>query len=147
MTDAIDAHSATLTHAFADVLQAEDDIRAAKVELDETTGRLKRQIAIGEIALAEAWRVIAELMKETGELEVELPGANTNYLIRWGTSRESVKAEPDALPDEFVKVERKPKLKEIGDHLRKLRDRGSPFPNWARFESSTPQLTWKAVKK
>jgi hypothetical protein len=70
-----------------------------------------------------------------------------DFKIGWTTPRETVKAEPDATPDQFCKIERKPKLKEIAEHLKHLRQANLPLPNWASFERGASKLAWKAVKK
>jgi hypothetical protein len=86
-------------------------------------------------------------MAETGKVEVLLPGAVTDFKIGWSTPRETVRVEPDAVPDEFCKIERKPRLKEIGEYLKGLRDAGEPFPNWGGFQTGASKPAWKAVKK
>jgi hypothetical protein len=87
-------------------------------------------------------------MSETGEVEVMLPDENHDYKIAWSTPPEVVDV-PDAaaVPDEFVKVERVPKKKEILDHLKSLRESGSAPPNWATIERNPGKLTYRLVKK
>ena len=142
-------HEAALLAAFAAVLKAEHFVAEAKGDLAEKTARMKAGIAEGETELAAAWATIAALMAETGETEVTLPGAATDYRIGWSTPRESVVIEDaNAVPDEWVEVERKPKKKEIGEHLRRLRDhQNMPMPNWGRLEAGEKRLQWSAVKR
>lgn len=134
-----------LKAAFLRVLAAEDAISALRTELDEHTARLKVEISNQEMLLSDAWKAVAAQMAETGEYEVLVPGAVTDFRIRWSTPRESVKVvDPAAVPDALCKLERKPRLKEIGDYLRQ---HDGPLPNWASLETSEPKLEWKAVKK
>lgn len=142
-------HQAALLTAFAAVLKAEHYVAEVKAELAEKTARMKADIAEGEGELAAAWAAIAALMAETGEVEVTLPGAATDYRIGWSTPRESVVVEdPAAVPDEWVEVERKPKKAEIAKHLKLLRDhQNMPFPNWGKLEAGERSLQWKAVKR
>ena len=139
-------HQQALLTSFAKVLQAEDKISTGKAKLAEVTTNLKAAIAEGELALRDAWKEIEQLLSETGEYEVLLPGTVTDYKISRSRASERIVADPDATPDEFCKIERKPKLKEIGDHLKTLRDAGQPIPNWASIERGEPKLGWKAVK-
>ncbi len=139
-------HQQSLLAAFAKVLCAEERISTGKAKLAEVTTTLKGDIAEGELALQDAWKEIEQLLGETGEYEVLLPGTVTDYKIGWSRASERISADPDATPDEFCKIERKPKLKEIGDHLKALRDTGQALPNWASFERGEPKLGWKAVK-
>jgi hypothetical protein len=141
-----DDHTAAMMAAFAKVLAAEEAIRVAKVEQSEAMTLLGLKVATSETALAEAWKSIEQLMNESGEFEVLLPGTATDYRIGYSTPRLSAKVEsPDAVPDEFVKIERKPKLKEIGDYLKGLP--AESLPNWARLEAGERKLGWKSIKK
>lgn len=148
MNDAIESHESAMMTAFVRVLRAEDRIRLAKSELDDATSRLKLEINQGEHDLAVAWEGMQALMAETGEVETTLPGAANDYRIHWTSPRESVKVEDaDAVPDEWCKIERKPKLAEIGKMLKGLAATGGQFPNWATLERGEAKLAWKAVKK
>lgn len=147
MSQEIDQHQTALLAAFARVLKAEQAASKAKTELDEHTTRLKGQISDAHAEEVRAWSDIQALIAQTGEVEVVLPGAANDYRIHWSTPRESVQADVDAAPEEWVKVERKLKLKEIAEHLKQLRADGQPMPNWARFEKGQSSLCWKAVKK
>jgi len=141
--DDIEKHEEAMLCAFARVRMAEDSIAGIKSEL----ARLKDDQGLHERELESAWQAMAQLMADTGEVEVILPDTSIDYKIAYSTPRETVKADPDATPDEFCKIERKPKLVEIGKHLNQLRDSGQPLPNWAQFEAGANKLTWKAIKK
>ncbi|OWK34647.1 hypothetical protein [Fimbriiglobus ruber] len=145
--DAIQEHHQKLLAAFGSVLAAEEKISDVKTRLDQVTNLLQAEKTAAETDLASAWEQVEQLMSETGEVEVLLPGAVTDFKIARSNPRETVKVEVEATPDEFCKIERKPRLKEIGEHLKGLRDAGLPFPNWASFQVGTAKLSWKAVKK
>lgn len=138
---------AEMINLFAILLKAEEESANAKAALTEALTPLQFAVNAAEKKVADAWTEIEAAMKETGEYEVVLPGSVTDYKIVWSAPRERVKADPEATPDEFVKIERKPKLKEIGEHLKALRDEGNPLPNWASVESGEAKLQWKAIKK
>jgi hypothetical protein len=144
----IEQHEQQLMAAFARILRAEEEMAAAKTRHQQVEEQHRQELRQLEDEMAAAWADVAGLMKETGEIEVLLPGDVTDYKIGYAATRESVKAEdPAAVPDQFCRFERKPMLKEIGEHLKGLRDAGLPFPNWGRLERSEPKLGWKAVKK
>lgn len=145
--DYIQEHEQKFMQAFAEVLKAEDALAEAGKQLAEATTLLGQKKSQAEHALGLAWDEVRKLLAETGEFEVLLTGLVTDYKVGFSYPPERVKADADAVPDEFCKVERKPKLKEIGDHLKQLRDAGEPLPNWASLERGEPKLTWKAVKK
>lgn len=89
-----------------------------------------------------------EEMISTGEYEVTIPGEFIDYVVYFTTPRESVKVEnPDAVPDQFVKIVRTPKLKEIKEELDRIKNDGEPLPNWAVVQLGEKKLTYKAVKK
>lgn len=136
-------HEQATIDAFAAVLTIEDSMAAIKVEMN----RLNSELELNERGLRAAWQTVADLMAATGEVEMLLPGTGVDYKVGWTTPRESVKVEPEAVPDEFCKLERKPKLREIGEWLREQRDAGVDLPNWGRFELGERRLSWKAVKK
>lgn len=139
----IEEHEQALIDAFARVLRSEEAISGLKSGMD----MLKRDLELQERELAGAWQGVADLMASTGEPEVTLPGAGVDYKIGWTPPRESVKVDADAVPDEFCKIERKPKLKEIAEHLNGLRDSAAALPNWGSFQLGASRLTWKAIKK
>jgi hypothetical protein len=136
-----------MLNAFAAVLRAEQEVSAAKTVLDEAVTPLRQKLTGAETRLTSAWVEVERLMGSTGEFEVLLPGDVTDYKISFSTPRESVDVDADAVPDEFCKIERKPKLKEIGEHLKGLRDSDQPLPNWGRFKLGERKLGWKAIKK
>lgn len=140
-------HQQRLLVAFGAVLRVEDAISDVKRRQVEAETLLQQERNRYESELEKAWFEVERLMTETGEVEVLLPGEATDFKIAWSTPRETVKAEPDATPDEFCRVERKPKLKEIADHLKSLRASGADLPNWASFQLGESKLGWKAVKK
>jgi hypothetical protein len=143
----IEDHHQRLLAAFGAVLRAEDAVSDVKRRQTEAEALLQQERNRAESEMEKAWEEVGRLMAETGEPEVLLPGEATDFKIAWSTPRETVKAEPDATPDEFCKIERRPKLKEIGEHLKQLRKGGIPLPNWATFQLGTSKLGWKAVKK
>jgi hypothetical protein len=145
--DAIAEHEEKMLKAFGAVLAAEDKMTDAKRRLDEATTLIGQEKTAAENELRVAWDAIAALMEETGEPEVVLPGEVTDFKIGWSNPPERVKVEPDAVPEEFCKIERKPKLKDIGDYLKGLREQGAAFPNWASFERGEPKLGWKSIKR
>jgi hypothetical protein len=145
--DSVATHETTLVEAFAEVLKAEDTLREAKTKFQEAAAVLEREVALAEQALKAAWVDVNDLLAETGEFEVTLPGSVTDYKLYFTTPTQRVKVEPEAVPDEFCKIERKPKLKEIGDYLKQLKEVGGSPPNWARFEAGESKLAWKAIKK
>lgn len=131
-----------LKAAFQEVLAQERAAAQAQSELTSITAELKIKIGYAEKAQEAAWAQIAEMMKETGEWQVIIPSEELDYKISYSALRKSVKANADAAPDEYVKIERKPKMKEI----KELLESGQQV-NWASFEESAPKLQWKAIKK
>lgn len=147
MTDQIEAHETDTLRAFARVLKAEERIRQAKTEMESVTNLCKLEISEGEHEMSLAWTEISNLMAETGEVELILPGKASDFVIGWNTPRESVKADPVGTPDEWCKVERKPRLTDIGKHLKQLREAGQALPNWAAFEYGERKLQYRVTKK
>lgn len=147
MTFDINEHQQRLMAAFASVLQAEEAVSEVKQRQTEAETLLQQERNGKETQLEKAWAVVSAILAETGEFEVILAGQVTDYKIGYSTPRETVKAEPEATPDEFCKIERKPKLKEISEHLKALRAEGKDLPNWASFQLGESKLTWKAIKK
>jgi hypothetical protein len=144
----IDAHNLAVLTAFAAVRKAEQVVDVAIAELKEQERLLRPKILESETLLRDAWLKIEHLMVETGEVELILPGEFYDFKIGYGATRDSVKVvDPAAVPDEYVKLERKPLLKEIGEYLRGLRDGSVAMPNWAALERSPPKLGYKVVKK
>lgn len=142
-----DAHTQAMIDAFAEIVRKEQYISAGKTELANVKTQIETDIAQAETELEALWDGFAKLMEESGEFEVVLPGVADDYKIGWSKPRQSVKADAEAAPDEFVRIERKAKLKEIGDHMADLIARGDPLPNWCSFQEGNRKLGWKAVKR
>lgn len=146
--EAHEEHQEKLVKAFAAVISAERQISQIASERDALNAPLNERARQAEVLLAEAWVVIRGLLDESGEVSAVLPGEVTDYEIYRTAARESVKVvDPEAVPEAFCKVERKPKLKEIGDYLRAQARASLPLPNWAALELGESKLAWRAKKK
>lgn len=142
-----DAHTKAMIAAFAEIVKQEQYIAAGKVELANIRTQIETDIAQAETELEALWDGFAKLMEESGEFEVILPGVANDYKIGWSNPRQSVKADAEAAPDAYVRIERKPKLKEIGELMADLVARNEPLPNWCSFQEGNRKLGWKAIKK
>ena len=119
-------------------MEADKAVSDIKKEADAVEQRLKAAQAESDSARDAA----KDYMAETGEYQVDIEGGLADYQIYWTAARESLKVEnPDAVPDEFCKIERKPKLREIADYIK-----DNPV-NWAVMEKGTSKLTYKLKKK
>jgi hypothetical protein len=144
----IEEHEQKCLMAFAEVRRAENALAEAETAQTEAKNRWAMVVGEAETRLTTAWQALDALMKETGELELLLPSEDGGYKVAYDKPRETVKVENvDAVPDEFVKTERKPKLKDIGDHLKDLRAAKVALPNWATLQKGEPKLVWRHVKK
>lgn len=122
------------------------------LEADAAIHKVKERMKAlaGELSLAEAASdacrdAVEAYLAETGEYEVNIEGELQNYQIYYTTPRMSVKADPEATPDEFVTIERKPRLKEIGSFLEGLPE--GETPNWASIQKGESKLTYRIKKK
>jgi hypothetical protein len=146
--EAHEQHQQALIEAFAEIVKAENQKSAVATAAAEAETRYAAELRAVENVLTAAWGKVEKLLVETGEVSVSLPGAVTDYEIYRTTPRESVKVlDPAAVPEAFCKVERKPKLKEIGDYIRGQQRANLPVPNWASLERGESRLAWRAVKK
>lgn len=144
----IDLHQKNLMLTFADILKHEKALTEAEIAAKDSARRHSAIIAQHKTDLDAAWEGMEDLLRETGEIEVVLPGNNTDYRICWQKGRTSISApDPDAVPDEYCKLERKPMLKQIGVLLDSLTGAGQPLPNWASYERGEDKLVWKPVKQ
>lgn len=121
-------------------LLADAKIAKIKTGIDD----LKADLADAEKEAETAKFAVQEEMAGTGEYEVNVPGEYCDYRIYFTAPRSSTKvSSPDAVPDEFCKMERIPKLTEIKEYLATV----DTLPNWVVIEMSTPKLTYKIQKK
>lgn len=143
MAEEASIHQQFVEAAFQVVLEAVDALSAAKSKRDKLLYEVDREVLSASKSVEDAMNNIESLMKESGEYEILLPGENgIDYKINYSTPRQSVKiVDPNAVPDLFCKIERKPKLKEIGDLLK-----AGGSHNWASLEYGEKKLQWKAVK-
>lgn len=111
--------------------------------LKEQLAELQAEIAAQEREAQDASSIMRQEMQENGLLEDLIEGEHINYKIHFTTPKGAVKCpNPDAVPDDFCKIERKPELKKIKEFF----DEGNQV-NWATIEFSEPKLTYKLVKK
>lgn len=123
-------------------IDIDGEIEAEKRRKRELIMQCDRTIATLE---AERDSIIAAFdaeMKANGVLEDIIQGKLHNYKIAYQKQPERVVVEADAVPDEYCKIERKPKLAEIKAMLQ-----DGAQTNWAKLERSEPKLNWKMVKK
>jgi hypothetical protein len=146
--DIISDHHNELVTAFAEVIAGETDERLAKDAIKAVEDRYASQIRQGQNRQRDAWARIAKLMAETGEVEVILPDLAQDYKLAYNTPPEKVDV-PDesAVPDEWCKLERAVKKKELLSYLKGLRDVGDPMPNWATLQRGSASLGYKLIKK
>lgn len=144
MTDtAISIETQFFEAAFQAVLAAENELAEIKTKLDEVSTLLGNAKNGAEKRLADAWLEVEKMMAENGEYESIIVGQEIDYKICYTTPRQSVKiVNAEAVPDEYCKIERKPKLKEIGDLLK-----AGLQTNYATLEYGDKKLQWKAIKK
>jgi prefoldin subunit 5 len=140
-------HDQKLMEAFVEVLHAEERLRAYKTQLSEVEAEVKPMINRTQAEIEKAWQAVQEIMAESGEYEALLPGTGNDYKIAFSKGVEVVVGDAEAAPDEWVKVERSLKKKELLPHLKELRDAGQPLPNWARIERSESKIGYRLVKK
>ena len=131
---------------FAEIIQAEAAITEATNALKEASRPHQSTIAQQNKLLEELWQKMTDHMKSTGQLSMVLPGDVTDYKIAFKAGSERVVvADPEAVPDEFCKVERKPMLTEIKKHIADLPE--GETVNWATVERGPESIGWKAIKK
>jgi hypothetical protein len=153
MSDAA-TYTEALQNAFRALLDAEQRLTEAEGTLKAVTGPLNMEVLQAGNVVEARWIEIRNIMGEAGVVEETLPGAaidgnaHSDFRIAYGTPpRKVIIADPDAVPDEFVKTERKPKLKEIADTLRMREQAKLPALNWAAFERADPKLQWRLIKR
>jgi hypothetical protein len=141
-------HQQALLAAFATLLQAEEDERQAEQAIKAVRDAYAAQLRHSKAAQASTWATIAQLMNETGELEVILPDETHDYKVTWNNPPEVVDVpDPNAVPDEWCRSERTVKKKELLEHLKSLRDHDDPLPNWATIRRNPPTLSYRLLKK
>ena len=107
------------------VIMREWDLKIHKAENDLTDAEIALKAAMGN------------------EESVIVKGGYQNWKISYKKPRGKVKVTNiDAVPDEFVKIEKKPKLKEIAEYLDKV-----GLSNWAEIETSEPKIQIRSIKK
>lgn len=139
-TDPAAEHKTALIRAVGALIRAEQDALAAKSRLAEAKVEKAQADAAEEKARAE----LKALLDETGEVEAVLPyDALHDVKVSRTAPRESVQVtDVEAVPDEWCKIERKPKLLEIKERLKS----GEAF-NWAKLVPGEEGLTYKLVRK
>lgn len=143
MTDKVE-----FVELFSVVLTEEMNLSRLEAELREETNRFKRRIAEANARLEKAWAEMESAMKKAGKESIRLPDSIDDYLVSYSTPAQKVKVlDVGAIPEAYVKIEKTPKLREIGAFLKSCAENKIPLPNWAGFERGEPKLQWRRVKK
>lgn len=119
-------------------LEADKQIAEINIKIAE----LQKEKALYERSTEEASIAISDEMSANGVIEDIIEGELINYKLYFTTPRMTVKVDAAAVPDEFCKIERVPKKKEIKEFL----EAGNQV-NWASLERGASNLSYKAVKK
>lgn len=114
----------------------------AIAEIKSQMAKLSAEKATYERAAEEARIALSDEMAANGVTEDLIEGELVNYKLYFPTPRESVKVDADAVPEEFCKIERVPRLKEIKEHI----DAGNQV-NWASIQLGESKLSYKVIKK
>ncbi len=124
--------------AIKDWVRADEALSNAEIAYKKREAQLSLAVLEARNAADKARKTVEEMLAETGEYEVLVD----NVKVSWSTPRESVKiSDPLAVPDEYCKIERKPKLTEIKKYLE------SNKVNWASMESGEAKLQWRYTKE
>lgn len=118
-------------------MEADNQVYDIKQRIKE----LETQLVLAETQSSDCMIKAKDYMNSEGILEDTINGEKLDYKLSFTKPRGSVKCpDSDAVPDEFCKIERKPKLKEIKEYL----DAGNES-NWASIEYTEPKVTYKVM--
>lgn len=133
-----------LKEAFVNLRAAEDDLTRLEGEKKQADFEMEQFMATAKADVAKWEGECARIMRENGVIEDTIEGVVSNYKLFFGTPRRTVDiVDEDAVPDEFVKVERKPKKAEI---TKAFKDAVS-LPNWLQWKDGESKFQWRPVKK
>jgi hypothetical protein len=125
---------------FKALTDAEEKEAIAKKEMDKATAIYRD--AQNNVKLA--WDDIAAYMQETGETEIILQGAMTDFKIcRTPITTTLDIIDVDAVPEEFVRVKKEPDKTAINKAYKDC----ELLPNWLTQKKGGGNLTWKTIKK
>lgn len=128
-----------MSEYFIRWITADNAIHNLKSKIADIETEIKKY----ESEAADARNAIEQEFAENGVVEDIIHGELIDYKIYFTAGRESVKVEnPDSVPDEFCKIERKPKLREIKEHIE-----SGNLVNWATIETGSGKLTYKAKER
>lgn len=118
-------------------LEADNKISELEAEKKNIEASIKSQKREAESARL----AITAYMRENGLVKDIIEGEYCNYTLTFPKLRGSLKCNPEAVPDEFCDIIRKPKLKEIREYIT-----NNPV-NWASIEFGEEELIYSISKK
>jgi hypothetical protein len=125
---------------FKALTDAEAQEAIAKKELDKATAIYRN--TQNNVNLA--WDDIDAYMQETGEIEIILQGAMTDFKIcRTPITTTLDIIDVEAVPEEFVRIKKEPDKTAINKAYKDC----ELLPNWLTPKHGGGSLTWKTVKK
>lgn len=131
---------------FAKLLVAEKKLSEEKQKADEVINNLKLAVSKAEYEFEAAKAAMQKHMEDNGVVEDLLEGDFNDFKISFTKPKEIVDiTEMEALPDEFVRVKKEPKKKELLDYIKSFPEHKRP--NWATLKFGEKTLTWRSVKK
>ncbi len=129
---------------FEQIKVYEGDIKNIKKQID----LLNIDIAKLDKQASDLWLEIKEAVDATDNKEVVLPGDFGDLKIHYKKGVEKIDiVDVEELPEEFIKVERTAKKRELLAYFKTLRDDNLPFPNYATITQGESVLTYSLIKE
>ena len=131
---------------FAELLKAEQELAEIKAQANNIANEWTVKVQNANYKHEAAKAVMQEYMESNGVTEEVFVGDSVDYKVCFTTPRETVDTpDVDALPDEFARIKKEPKKKELLEHIKSLPEHERP--NWATLKLGEKSLTWRLVKK
>lgn len=139
-----DDYTKELAQAFIQYSEAEQNLAETEKAFKDVEYDFKSRISQQKQAMQNAVTRIEYMMQSVGVVEEVIHGKHCDFKLAFSTPRKSVDViDVDAVPDEFVKVERKPMKAEI---TKAFKD-APQLPNWLQWKEGESKLQIKPIKK
>lgn len=133
-----------LKEAFVKLREAEDELHRLECEKKQADDEMAAFLDRAKSDIERYENICATIMRENGVLEDVVEGLVSNYKLYFGSPRRTIDiVDENAVPDEWVKIERKPKKREIANAFKDA----ASLPNWLQWKEGEGRFQWRPVKK
>lgn len=133
-----------LKQAFVHLLESIDELKRLESEKKQADFEMGKFMAEAKAKVDQYEGMCSRLMREDGVTEEIIESDLARFKLTFSTPTKTLDIpDVDAVPDEFIKTERKPMKREIKDAYGDF----DVLPNWVQWKEGESKFVYRVLKK